>query len=130
MSSPINKGKKMTINTSTEQIHEAEITKTINKSETVKTNEKLKIDYKEPSRFKVVFLNDEQTPMDFVVMLLVELFKHSEETAHALTMKIHEEGSGVVGVYSYEIAEQRELEVISICRDNGFPLKVKLEEES
>jgi ATP-dependent Clp protease adaptor protein ClpS len=120
----------MTIDTSTEQIQEIEITKTTKKSETVKTNEKIKIDYKEPSRFKVLFLNDDRTPMDFVVMLLVELFKHSEETAHTLTMKIHEEGLGVVGVYSYEIAEQRKMEVISICRDNGFPLRVKLEEES
>jgi len=124
----------MTINTSTEQIQETNITKTIKNFEkhfeAVKTNEKIKIEYKEPSRFKVVFLNDDRTPMDFVVMLLVELFKHSEETAHTLTMKIHEEGSGVVGVYSYEIAEQRQLEVISICRDNGFLLKVNLEEES
>lgn len=124
MSSPINIGKTMTVNTKTEQVQEI---KTI---ETVKTNEKIKIDYKEPSRFKVVFLNDNQTPMEFVVMLLVELFKHSEETAHTLTMKIHEEGSGVVGVYSYEIAEQKALEVTSICRDNGFPLRVKLEEEA
>lgn len=124
----------MTINTNTEQIQETNITKTIKNFEkhfeTVNTNEKIKIEYKEPSRFKVVFLNDDRTPMDFVVMLLVELFKHSEETAHTLTMKIHEEGSGVVGVYSYEIAEQRQLEVISICRDNGFLLEVKLEEES
>jgi ATP-dependent Clp protease adaptor protein ClpS len=95
-----------------------------------KVNEKIKVDYKEPSRFKVVFLNDDHTPMEFVVMLLVKLFKHSEETAHALTMKIHEEGSGVVGVYSYEIAEEKAIETISVCRDNGFPLRIKLEEEA
>jgi ATP-dependent Clp protease adaptor protein ClpS len=67
--------------------------------------------------------------MEFVVSLLVELFKHSEDTAHALTLKIHEEGSGVVGVYSYEIAEQKSLEATSLCRDNGFPLRIKVEEE-
>lgn len=118
----------MTANT--KQVQETKITEKVKVSQNVKTNEKIKIDYKEPSRFKVVFLNDNQTPMEFVVMLLVELFKHSEETAHTLTMKIHEEGSGVVGVYSYEIAEQKALEVTSVCRDNGFPLRVKLEEES
>ena len=93
-----------------------------------KTDEKVKVKVKEPGQYKVIFLNDDATPMDFVVMLMVELFKHTNETAHDITMKIHEEGSGVVGVYSYEIAEQKLSESVAICRDNGFPLKVKIEE--
>lgn len=95
----------------------------------VKINEKIKKKVKEPNLFKVIFLNDDKTPMDFVVSLLVELFKHSEKTAYAITMKIHEEGSGVVGIYSYEIAEQKSIEATVLSRDNGFPLRVKVEEE-
>lgn len=95
-----------------------------------KTVEKTKIKIKEPSLYKVIFLNDNKTPMDFVVSLLVELFKHSETTAVALTMKIHEEGSGVVGVYSYEVAEQKSTEATSLCRDNGFPLRIRIEESA
>lgn len=95
----------------------------------IKIDEKIKVQVKEPSLYKIIFLNDDQTPMEFVVSLLVELFKHSETTAHALTMKIHEEGSGVVGVYSYEIAEQKAIEATALCRDNGFPLRIRVEEE-
>lgn len=95
----------------------------------VKIDEKIKVQVKEPSLYKIIFLNDDHTPMEFVVSLLVELFKHSETTAHTLTMKIHEEGSGVVGVYSYEIAEQKAVEATALCRDNGFPLRIKVEEE-
>lgn len=95
----------------------------------VKIDEKIKIKFDEPSKYKVIFLNDDKTPMDFVVSLLVELFKHSDETAHALTMKIHDEGSGVVGVFSYEIAEQKALEATGLCRENGFPLRIRVEED-
>jgi ATP-dependent Clp protease adaptor protein ClpS len=95
----------------------------------IKIDEKIKVEVKEPGLYKVIFLNDDKTPMEFVVSLLIELFKHSENTAQTLTMKIHEEGSGVVGVYSYEIAEQKSLEATSLCRDNGFPLRIRVEEE-
>ena len=93
----------------------------------IQIDEKIKVEIKEPGLYKVIFLNDNKTPMEFVVSLLVELFKHSEDTAHALTLKIHEEGSGVVGVYSYEIAEQKGVEATLLARNNGFPLNVKLE---
>jgi ATP-dependent Clp protease adaptor protein ClpS len=96
----------------------------------VKIDEKIKIHVKEPSQYKVIFLNDDKTPIEFVVNLLVELFKHSQETAVAITMKIHQEGSGVVGIYTYEIAEQKAVEATSICRDNGFPLKIRVEENT
>jgi ATP-dependent Clp protease adaptor protein ClpS len=95
----------------------------------IKIDEKIKTRISEPHLYKVIFLNDDHTPMDFVVSLLIELFKHSEETAHAITMRIHEEGSGVVGTYSYEIAEQKSLEATGLSRDNGFPLRVKIEED-
>jgi len=93
-------------------------------------DEKIKIKIKEPNTYKVIFLNDDFTPMDFVVGLLVEIFKHSETTAHNITMKIHEEGSGVVGEYFYEVAEQKALEATSLCKHHGFPLQIKLEENT
>jgi ATP-dependent Clp protease adaptor protein ClpS len=92
-------------------------------------DEKIKIDVKEPSLYKVIFLNDDKTPMEFVVSLLVELFKHTEKTATDITLQIHEQGSGVVGIYSYEIAEQKSLEATSLSRDNGFPLRIRVEED-
>ena len=95
----------------------------------VKIDEKIKIQILEPGLYKVIFLNDEQTPMDFVVSLLILIFKHSQETANAITLKIHEEGSGVVGIYSYEIAEQKAIEATNFSRENGFPLRIKVEEE-
>lgn len=95
----------------------------------VKIDEKIKVSSHEPNKYKIIFLNDDKTPMDFVVSLLVEFFKHTEETARAITLKIHEEGSGVVGVYSYEIAEQKALEATNISRNNGFPLRIKVEED-
>lgn len=95
----------------------------------IKIDEKIKIDIKEPNQYKVVFLNDDKTPIEFVVSLLIELFKHTQETATAITLKIHEEGSGVVGIYTYEIAEQKAVEATTLCRDNGFPLKIRVEED-
>ena len=94
----------------------------------IQLDEKIKVEIKEPSTFKVIFLNDDYTPMDFVVSLMVEVFKHSEQTAHAITMQIHEEGSGVVGEYSFEVAEQKALEATKLCKQHGFPLRIKLEE--
>jgi ATP-dependent Clp protease adaptor protein ClpS len=95
----------------------------------VKIDEKIKVKNKQPNRYKVVILNDDKTPIEFVVSILIKIFKHTEESAMQITMKIHEEGSGVVGVYSYEIAEQKAVETTTISRDNGFPLRVRVEEE-
>ena len=92
-------------------------------------DEKIKIDVNEPSKYKVVFLNDDTTPMEFVVGVLIEIFKHTEHTATQITMTIHNEGSGVVGVYSHEIAEQKAVETTNVARSQGFQLQVKLEEE-
>jgi ATP-dependent Clp protease adaptor protein ClpS len=67
--------------------------------------------------------------MDFVVSLLVEVFRHSEKTAQELTMKIHSDGQAVVGVYSFEIAEQKSIEATKLSRENGFPLQIAIEKE-
>lgn len=92
-------------------------------------DEKIRIDVKEPSKYKVVFLNDNETPIDWVIAVLKDIFKHNDSRAEALTMMIHNEGSAVVGTYKYEVAEQKTIETTSASRSRGFPLQVKLEEE-
>ena len=72
-------------------------------------------------------LNDDITPVDFVVELLIKIFKHSEESAKEITLKIHTEGSRVVGAYSFEVAEQKTKEAIEESRSRGFPLQVRME---
>ena len=89
-----------------------------------------KTDVKPPSLFNVIYVNDQTTTMEFVVETLRAIFDHSEETAMALTMKIHEDGSAVVGTYPYEIAEQKGVEATLLARNNGFPLQIKLEPEA
>lgn len=95
----------------------------------VQIDEKIKQKIQEPKRWKVVFLNDEVTPIDFVVGLLVETFKHTQETAKEITLEIHNNGSGIAGVYSFEIAEAKAVEATQLARANGFPLQIKMEEE-
>lgn len=95
----------------------------------VKLDEKIKYKVQEPKRWKVIFLNDDHTPIDFVVGVLTEIFKHTQETAKEITMAIHTEGSGIAGVYSFEIAEVKAVETTTLARSNGFPLQIKLEEE-
>jgi ATP-dependent Clp protease adaptor protein ClpS len=95
----------------------------------VKLDEKIKQKIQEPVRWKVLFLNDDHTPMEFVIELMTLIFKHTQDTARDLTLKIHTEGSAVVGVYSFEIAEVKAVEATNLARSNGFPLQIKLEEE-
>jgi ATP-dependent Clp protease adaptor protein ClpS len=95
----------------------------------VKIDEKIKITISEPKKYKVLFLNDDKTPIEFVIEVLMTIFKHSEETARDLTLKIHNEGSAVVGVYVYEIAEQKGVEATQAARSAGFPLQIKIDQE-
>lgn len=92
-------------------------------------DEKINKEVEPPKKFHVVFLNDDKTPMDWVIDLLIGIFRHTEESAQDLTLKIHNEGSAIVGSYFYEIAEQKMFETIKLSRDQGFPLMVKLKEE-
>lgn len=82
-----------------------------------------------PKKYKVIVLNDDVTPMEFVIALLMGVFRHKQEPATEITMKIHREGSAVAGIYSYEIAEQKTIESTNLARSNGFPLQIKLETE-
>ena len=68
--------------------------------EQVETRDKVELVF--PNRYNVLLLNDDYTPMDFVIQLLVEVFNRTLDEATAITMKIHEEGQGVAGTYSHE----------------------------
>jgi ATP-dependent Clp protease adaptor protein ClpS len=88
-----------------------------------------KLNIKEPPNFRVIYINDETTTQEFVVETLKLVFNYDEGAAEALTMKVHEEGSAVVAVLPYEIAEQKGIEVTMLARNNGFPLQVKIEQD-
>lgn len=95
----------------------------------IQIDEKIKVSLQPPKMWKVVFLNDDHTPMEFVMELLTEIFKHTETSARDLTMEIHNTGSAVAGIYTHEIAEQRGIESTHLARSNGFPLQVTLDPE-
>jgi ATP-dependent Clp protease adaptor protein ClpS len=95
----------------------------------IQIDEKIKQKMQEPKRWKVLLLNDDTTPMDFVVGILTDIFKHTQETAKGITIEVHNTGSGIAGVYSFEIAEAKAVESTQLARSNGFPLQVKMEEE-
>ncbi len=94
----------------------------------INIDEKIKRTVKEPSKYNVIMLNDDATPMEWVMGVLIDIFKHSDNDAEALTMSIHNEGSAVVGTYKYEIAEQKSIEAVNASRNHGFPLQLKVEE--
>ena len=94
-----------------------------------KTKPTPNLDLKEPPMYRVIYLNDNVTTMEFVVESLITIFDHSPEEAAALTQKIHEDGQGIAAVLPYEMAEQKGVEVTQLARNNGFPLNIKLEPE-
>ena len=94
----------------------------------VKNKDSVTTNIKKPSKFKVVVYNDDFTPMEFVVAVLVSIFKHNEEVATELTLKIHNEGSAVAGIYTYEIAEQKAIDATEAARNNEYPLQIRVEE--
>lgn len=96
--------------------------------EEIKIDEKIERQLKEPSKYNVIFFNDNVTPMEWVIEILQKIFHHSEETAKNLMLIVHEKGSAVVGTYSFEIAEQKAVESNNASRGRGFPLQVKVEE--
>jgi ATP-dependent Clp protease adaptor protein ClpS len=94
-----------------------------------KIQEKIVVSLQPPKLWKVVLLNDNKTPMDLVIEILTGVFKHDEKRAAEITMEIHNTGSGIAGVYTFEIAEQRGIEATNVARANGSPLKIQVEQE-
>jgi ATP-dependent Clp protease adaptor protein ClpS len=96
---------------------------------TTKTKITPNLGLKEPSMYKVIFVNDNTTTMEFVIEALMTTFGHSYDRALELTNEIHTEGSAPVAVLPYEIAEQKGIEVTQAARNAGYPLAVRLEAE-
>lgn len=95
----------------------------------VRTRIKPNLKISEPSLYRVLYMNDNVTTMEFVVESLVTYFDYTAETALGITTDIHEQGSAVVAVLPYEIAEQKGTEVTIEARRQGYPLKVKIESQ-
>lgn len=94
------------------------------------TVEKIAVNYDlaAPKMYNVILMNDEVTTMEFVITIICEVFHYTHEEALELTQKIHEEGSAIVAIMPYELAEQKAVEVTLLARNNQFPLNVKIEE--
>lgn len=86
-------------------------------------------DMKRPPLYKVVFINDDFTPMEFVVMALMVEFRHSEPDAQAIMMNVHQKGKGIAGVYTREIAETKMAKTVAAARKHEYPLEVVIEPE-
>ncbi|PCI32021.1 MAG: ATP-dependent Clp protease adapter ClpS [Alphaproteobacteria bacterium] len=84
---------------------------------------------KKPSMYKVLMLNDDYTPMDFVVHVLLSYFQKTEDEAVQIMLNVHQTGVGICGVYSFEVAETKVMQVIDNARRNDHPLQCTLEKE-
>jgi len=90
---------------------------------------KPKIDLKAPSMFKVIYVNDNATSMQFVIESCMDHFNYAITTAEKIAMTVHTAGSAIVAVLPFEIAEQKGVEVTTEARAAGFPLQVRIERE-
>ncbi len=90
-----------------------------------KPAEKLKL----PTLYRVILLNDDFTPMDFVVHVLKKFFRKTDSEANEIMLKVHQEGKGIAGVYSYEVAEMKMDQVNVYSKRHRHPLKTVLEED-
>ncbi|SMC35397.1 ATP-dependent Clp protease adapter ClpS [Polynucleobacter kasalickyi] len=81
-----------------------------------------------PSLYRVVLLNDDFTPMEFVVMVIQEYFHKDQETATRIMLQVHMEGKGVCGVYTHDVAATKVDQVVEISRKSGHPLQCMMEE--
>ena len=95
--------------------------------------ERQRTDLREPRRYKVIIYNDDFTTMEFVVMILIRLFHKSESEAEQLMMQVHHEqlmmqvhhsGQGVVGIYTYDVAQSKVQLATAMAREEGFPLRL------
>jgi len=84
---------------------------------------------KRPSMYKVLMLNDDYTPMEFVVHVLERFFGKNREEATRIMMQVHQRGVGVCGVYTYEVAETKVTQVMDLARQNQHPLQCTIEKE-
>ena len=84
---------------------------------------------KKPSLYKVLLLNDDYTPMEFVVHVLERYFGKNRDEATKIMLHVHQKGVGICGVYTYEVAETKVTQVMDFARQHGHPLQCTLEKE-
>jgi ATP-dependent Clp protease adaptor protein ClpS len=94
------------------------------------TLRKIRQNIKEPPKFRVIYINDNTTTMEFVIDSLIEFFDYTLTTATEITQSIHEMGAATVAVLPYEIAEQKGVEVTLSARSQNYPLQIKLEPDT
>ena len=82
---------------------------------------------KKPSMYKVILLNDDYTPMEFVVYVLQKIFNKNQEDATQIMLHVHQNGIGICGVYTYEVAEVKCKAVVDIAKENQHPLQSTIE---
>jgi len=82
---------------------------------------------KRPSPFKVVLLNDDYTPMDFVVQVLKEVYRKSHEEAVAVMTEVHQKGSSICGVYTRDVAETKAELTVAVAKKHEYPLQCRVE---
>ena len=90
--------------------------------------ERVKTQKKDPTLYKVVLLNDDYTTMEFVMHVLETLFQKSSAEAYRVMMQVHLNGSGIAGVYPFEVAETKVDALTSMARDAEYPLRAAIEE--
>lgn len=86
-----------------------------------------RVTMKPPRMWDVILHNDEKTTMEFVVLVLMQIFHRSFDQASEIMMHIHEHGKGVAGTYSHEVATTKRDETLSAARNNGFPLQCEIQ---
>ena len=86
-----------------------------------------KVKVKRPGMWNIVFHNDDYTSMDFVVFVITKVFHRSTEDALALTLAVHTQGKGIAGTYTFEVAEQKQCEVLLMAKIEEHPLRVEVE---
>lgn len=84
---------------------------------------------KKPSLYKVLLLNDDYTPMEFVVYILERFFNKGGEEATRIMLHVHQKGVGICGVYTYEVAETKVTQVMNFSRQHDHPLQCTMEKE-
>lgn len=84
---------------------------------------------KKPSLYKVLLINDDYTPMEFVTWVIQKVFHKTHEEAHRIMLMVHQEGSGICGIYSYELASTRMRMVMELARSNQHPLRCRIEKD-
>mgnify|MGYP002526240585 CR=1 FL=1 len=91
--------------------------------------ERQSIDLREPRRYTVTIYNDDFTTMEFVVMILKQIFFKSDAEAEALMLQVHHSDKAVVGIYSYDVATSKVRKATNLAREAGFPLRLTVEPE-